>query len=184
MSSRIEARLNILRPRLAWALMVGLLGTAGAVHAQSCAPKGDAGTVCRLVLSEPRTFTVRAWTTLSQRARRPPHIAIKVNGAPCRGIWYSTNWRARSQCRVRFPATTSVIDVLAYGPDGVHTRGVNVTLSSDDSLASLPRDARDLYPKVQRRKLSLPVLPFHRRSRRASAVAPPHGTLPGPASPQ
>jgi len=144
--------------------MAALFGAAGAAHAQSCAPQGDTGAVCRLVLSEPRVFMVRASARLTHRARRLPHMIITVDGLPCRGIWYSTRVGARAECRRKFPAATSVIEVLVYGQtDVVHTRGVNVTLTADDSLGAIPREGRDLYPKVQRRPFRLPSPPWRHK---------------------
>jgi hypothetical protein len=139
---------NLLR---ALVVLAGIFGVSGAAHAQSCAVQGDAAVRCRLVLSRPRIYTVKATARLVGRDRRAAHLAITVNGRACRGPWYSWGHGVMAQCRVTFPATTSIVDASVYDRGVLHTRGVAVTLVPDGRLSALPREAGDLYPKAKPR---------------------------------
>jgi hypothetical protein len=123
-----------------------VLVSTGAAHAQSCVEQSDAATTCRLVLSQASAFTIQAKARLVGRLPPGAQMTIVVNGQPCRGSWHAFWGVASKECRVQFPATTSVVDASIAG-QGVHTTGVKIRLISNGRLAALPQEAGDLYPK-------------------------------------
>jgi hypothetical protein len=141
--------------------LAGLLMSAGSLHAQSCAQQSEGDTTCRLMLSEPRAFTVEAHAKLVGRPAKAPKMIIAVNGQPCRGPRYETRSFSWGRCLIKFPADGSVIEAKVEGQD-VHTPGVAITLTPNDRLAAVPQDARDLYPKGRRDGFLSNFWPFPR----------------------
>lgn len=145
----------------AGAVLAWLLVAAVPAHAQSCARQTDEDTTCRLMLSQARTFTVQASAEFVSRTPQPAPMTITVNGQPCRGPRYKSRSVTRGKCRILFPTTASVIEARVDG-QGVHTKGVAITLTPNGRLASLPREAGDLYPKGSRDRFWLNFWPFPR----------------------
>ena len=128
---------------LGWALV----GTAGLARAQSCSREGDFGTRCRLTLSQPRTFTLEARAIVSPQSA--PHrgaIAISVDGQPCPATQSVGRKRLVARCPVALSAAEHVI-AAQVGAQETPVRDVVLFMRPNARLASLPREAGDLYPK-------------------------------------
>jgi hypothetical protein len=123
-----------------------VLLSAGAAHAQSCVEHSDSATTCRLVLTRPLRFAIKARAKFVSAPPQSGSMTITVNGQPCRGSEHQSRSVTWSECHVEIPATTSVVEAKVDGP-GIHTKGVKVALTSNSRLAALPAEAGDLYPK-------------------------------------
>jgi hypothetical protein len=131
------------------AAAAALLLSAGAATAQSCAQETPGVTRCRLVVSEPRSFTVDAGALLAARTETRASLVITVDGRPCLAFQNSRRDRVLASCDVQLTAATHVVEAAVVGATAT-PRGVGVRLEPSPRLAELPREAATLNPPRRR----------------------------------
>ena len=135
--------LDILRVTRAVALAAVLAtAAAGAAQAQTCTAAGDATTVCRLTLSQPRVFTVRGSFKPLDKTQPASRLSLSINGRPCASPRYGLFLSHDVTCRVDLPAGPTSIQASGAGPGRIR-----VAVVANGRLASLPREVAGLDPR-------------------------------------
>ena len=133
--------------RSALVAAVVVLAWGGLARAQSCVRESEASTRCRILLSQPRAFTVQAGVSLAgARGRGPATLTIEVDGRPCLQAALVPLSRLSGRCTAALPPGEHAV-VAAIATRSGRPLGVGVELLPNARLAALPREAGDLFPE-------------------------------------
>ena len=117
------------------------------VRAQSCVREDQATTRCRIMLSQPRAFTVEGGADLAgAQGRGSATLTIEVDGRPCLRAEMILLRRLSGRCRAVLSVGEHTIAAMVTTSSG-RPLGVGVDLRPSARLATLPHDYGDLVPK-------------------------------------